>query len=100
MLGSKDEIDICWSIDGPKKQARPICYAERRQGKWRYVIIEVGGKSVPIRAGGELLKRKRRSSSRRSPNRRRPARSPTTKGPDININLPTPPGDVPAEGKK
>ena len=97
----KDEIDVIWNIEGPKKKATAHLLAKRRQGRWDIVILDVtpaGGKRVSIQQTGEGEgEAKPYSPEGTKPEPKPDAKKPEAKSPDINIDLP---GDAPAEGKK
>jgi len=98
----EDEIDVIWNIEGPKKQARAHLLAKRRQGRWDTVILEVtpaGGKRVSIHEAdnGEDAPPPWQGANPEPPKPQ--GKKPETKGSDINIDLPIPPADAPAETK-
>ncbi len=96
----KDEIDVIWNIEGPKKRATAHLLAKRRQGQWDTVILEVtpaGGKRVSIH---EADNGKNAPPLWQGGNPEPPqtgVKKSETKGPDIN--MPIPPGDAPTGGK-
>jgi hypothetical protein len=95
----KDEIDVIWTIEGPKKQARAHLLAKRRQGRWDTVMLEVtpaGGKRVSIQQVGDENDAPPPFQGA-NPEPPKPAgKKPETKASDINIDLPVPPSDAPA----
>jgi hypothetical protein len=97
------EIDVRWSIVGSKEQmARAHLNARRRQGRWDILVLEVvtaGGKRVSIHQAdnGEDLPPLFQAPKPEPP---KTGKKSDAQGPDININLPTPPGNAPAEEKK
>jgi hypothetical protein len=98
----KDEIDVIWTIEGPKKQARAHLLAKRRQGRWDTVMLEVtpdGGKRVSVHEAdnGEDAPPPFQGANPEPP--KTGVKKPESKSPDINIDLPVPPGDAPSGGK-
>ena len=96
----ENEIDVIWNIEGPKKQAKAHLLAKRRQGRWDTVILEVtpaGGKRVSIHEPdtGEDAPPLFQGANPEPP--KPDVKKPETKGSDINIDLPIPPGDAPAK---
>jgi Cytochrome oxidase complex assembly protein 1 len=98
----KDEIDVIWNIEGPKKRATAHLLAKRRQGQWDTVMLEVtpaGGKRVSIHEAdnGENAPPLWQGGNPKPP--KTGVKKPETKGPDININIPGLPGGGPTEKK-
>jgi hypothetical protein len=96
----ESEIDVRWTIEGPKKQARAHLLAKKRQGTWDVVVIEVtptGGKKVSIHEAnnGEGDAPVFQGAKPEPP--KTDGKIPDTKGPDIN--MPIPPGDAPTDAK-
>jgi hypothetical protein len=100
----ESEIDIRWTIEGPKAKALAHLLAKRRQGKWQTVMLEVtpaGGKKVAIQEVGTGEDEAPPSPfGNGSPEPPKPQdKKPATKPADMNIDMPIPPGDAP-EGAK
>jgi hypothetical protein len=99
----KDEIDVIWNIEGPKKKACAHLLAKRRQGRWDTVMLDVtpaGGERVSIREpdsgdGGAPVWPN--PATTKTDVKKPDEKKPDTKGPDIN--MPIPPGDAPEAGK-
>jgi hypothetical protein len=96
----ESEIDVIWTIEGPKKQARAHLLAKKRQGRWDTVVLEVtpaAGKKVSIHEpeSGDGDAPVFQGAKPEPP--KTDGKKPETKGPDID--MPIPPGDAPTEGK-
>jgi len=99
----KDEIDVIWNIEGPKKKATAHLLAKRRQGRWDTVMLEVtpaGGKRVSVHEADDDKDAPPPFQGANPEPPKTDGKKPETNSPDINIDLPIPPGDAPAEGKK
>jgi hypothetical protein len=84
------EIDVRWGIEGPKGRAKAHVQAERRSGQWQTVVLEVvlaGGKRIALHAGDASDDAPAFKPSK--PQDKKPETPPP------EINLPTPPVDVP-----
>jgi hypothetical protein len=97
----ESEIDVIWTIEGPKKQARAHVNARRRQGRWDTVMLEVtpaGEKKVSIHepdsGDGDGPPVWPNPATTKTDAKKPEVKKPDTKGPDIN--MPIPPGDAPA----
>jgi hypothetical protein len=93
----ESEIDVLWNIEGPKGRAKAHARAERRQGQWQTIVMDVvlpGGKKVLLAAAGD--------DGNEAPPADFTSPKPETKKPEANspppeINLPVPPGGEPGK---
>jgi hypothetical protein len=99
----ENEIDVRWNIQGTKAQGKAHTFAKRRQGKWETLTLEVtpaGGKRVSIREAGDDENEAVPFVPGGNPEPpKSQGKKPEAKSPDINIDLPIPPGDTPPEKK-
>ena len=98
----ESEIDVIWNIEGPKGQAKAHLLAKRRQGEWQTVMLEVtpaGGKKVSLQEAGNAEGEAPVFQGANPEPPKPQGKKPETKAPDINIDLPIPPGDAPAGTK-
>jgi hypothetical protein len=91
------EMDVRWEIAGPKGRANAHVKARLMKGRWETVILEVvlaNGKRVSLaveEGGNEAPKFEPGKPAAAKP----PATKPEAGAPAPQINLPTPPADVP-----
>jgi hypothetical protein len=95
----ENEIDVLWTVEGPKGRAKAHARAEWREGKWETIVMEVvlpGGKKVLLTPTGD-------DANEAPPadfaNPKPETKNSEVKGPAPEINLPIPPGDEPGTAK-
>ena len=92
----ESEIDVRWTIEGPKGRAETHALAKLRQGKWETIVMEVklpsGKKVLLAEAGGA-------DEAPAFDGPKPETKKPETNAPAPEINLPIPPDDGPGSSK-
>jgi hypothetical protein len=98
----ESEVDVIWNVEGPKARAKVHVTSRKRQGKWDLVVLDVttpDGKKKSLSAAGDADDLPPPfNPGGQAPNPG--ASKPETKGSDLNIDMPIPPGDGPPDAKK
>jgi hypothetical protein len=102
----ENEIELRWSIEGPKGRAKAHVLSKKRQGKWETVALEVtlpSGKKKSLQVVGDNeAPPSPYGTGGQGPNPPPPlpnAKQPETKGSDLNIDIQVPTRDKPPAKK-